>query len=199
MPQRLTLTALRERLEAIRVADLMARTLATQASRLAEAVRAGMHQEGASHERPWVQTGALQESIGSIAEGLSAAVRSSDPAAMPQEMGTAHLPPRPFLAPVGAAMAEEIAGAVGEAVTAALRGEPSNEPGDVDATEASQETTFTLASASNAFARNARPNEIIPVASANDPWGNKTAADAARQAGLTTKEERQRFHRLITK
>ena len=179
MPQGLTLTALRERLEVIRVDDLMARTLATQASNLAEAVRAGMHQEGASHERPWVQTGALQESIGTIAEGLSAAVGSSDPAAVPQEMGTAHLPPRPFLAPVGAAMAEEIARAVGEAVTAALRGEPSSEPGDVDATEANQGTRFTLASASNAFARSVRPNEIIPVASADDLRGNKTAADAA--------------------
>jgi len=48
---------------------------------------------------------------------------SSDPAAVPQELGTAHMPARPFLAPVAAAMGEEVARAVGARVAAALRGE----------------------------------------------------------------------------
>lgn len=43
MPQQLNLITLRKRLEAIRIEDVLARTLATQAARLAEAVRSGMH------------------------------------------------------------------------------------------------------------------------------------------------------------
>ena len=43
------------------------------------------------------------------ADGLQAVVGSSDPAAVPQELGTAHMPARPFLAPVAAGMGEEVA------------------------------------------------------------------------------------------
>ena len=42
---------------------------------------------------------------------------------MPQELGTARVPPRPFLAPVAAGMGEEVARAVAAAVVAALRGD----------------------------------------------------------------------------
>jgi len=72
-----------------------------------------------------------REAFAAEADGLQAVVGSSDPAAVPQELGTAHMPPRPFLAPMGAGMGEEGAGmgeevarGVAEAVVAALKGEP---------------------------------------------------------------------------
>ena len=57
---------------------------------------------------------------------MQAAVGSSDPAAVPQEMGTAHTPARPFLAPVAAGTGEEVARGVAEAVVAALKGGPED-------------------------------------------------------------------------
>ena len=75
----------------------------------------------------WLQSGALRDSVGAEADGLQAVVGSSDAAAAPQEMGTAHMPPRPFLAPVAAGMGQEVARGVAEAVVAALKGElPDN-------------------------------------------------------------------------
>ncbi len=73
--------------------------------------------------KPWLQSGALRDSVGAQADGLQATVGSSDPAAVPQELGTAHMPARPFLAPAAAEMGEEVARAVGAAMVAALRGD----------------------------------------------------------------------------
>ena len=110
---------------ALRDADVegtMATMLAGQAEALAGAVQEALGTPpGGDHGQPWVQTGALQGSIGYRVEGLQAAVGSSDPAAAPQELGTVRLPPRPFLSPAGAAAAPEIAAAVGMAVAARLR------------------------------------------------------------------------------
>ena len=119
------LREIRERLERLRADEVMARALAEQAERLAASVRDGLSGPPGSdgHDRPWVRSGALRDSIGAQSEGLSAAVGSSDPAAAPQEMGTTRLPPRPFLAPVAASMGEDVARKVGAAVSAALKGE----------------------------------------------------------------------------
>ena len=108
----------------------MARALAVQAERVAEAVRQRLSDEPGSgeHDRPWLQSGALRESLGTTADGLQAAVGSSDPAAVPQEMGTSTMQPRPFLAPVAAAMGEEVARGIAGAVVAALKDEPSEDP-----------------------------------------------------------------------
>ena len=103
----------------------MARALAEQAARMATRVREGLSEQpgAAGHNEPWLQSGALRDSVGAEADGLQAVVGSSDPAAVPQEMGTAHMPTRPFLAPVAAGMGEGVARAVGARVAAALRGE----------------------------------------------------------------------------
>lgn len=117
------LAELRERLARVRVEEVMTRALAGQAAEMAEAVRAGLSMAPGSggHERPWMQSGALRESVGFVADGLHAVVGSSAAAAAAQEMGTARMPARPFLAPVGAAMGAGVARAVGEAVAGALR------------------------------------------------------------------------------
>lgn len=61
----------------------------------------------AGHDQPWLQSGASRDSLGAQADGLQAAVGSSDPAAVPQETGVAKMPARPFLAPVATSMGED--------------------------------------------------------------------------------------------
>ena len=120
-------SGLGEAIAALRNADAsetIAAALDGQAEALAGAVREALGTPpGGDHGRPWVQTGALRDSIEHTAEGLQAAVGSSDPAAPPQELGTVHLPPRPFLAPAAAAAAPGIAAAVGAAMAGRLRQE----------------------------------------------------------------------------
>lgn len=109
------LNELRERLERLRPDEVMARALTEQAARMAARVREGLSEPpgGSGHDEPWLQSGALRSSVGSQADGLQAAVGSSDAAAVPQELGTAHMLARPSLAPVAAGMGEEVARAVG--------------------------------------------------------------------------------------
>ena len=109
----------------MRAEAVMAAALAVEAEGIAEAVREGLGEaagEGA-HERPWVQSGALRDSVGVAVEGLEAVIGSSDPAALPQEIGTRVVPPRPFLAPVMAERGAVVAERVGAAVAAAIQGE----------------------------------------------------------------------------
>lgn len=115
---------LRQRLEQVKPAEIMERALAEQAQALAEAVRERLSEpQGAgSHDTPWVRTGALRDSIAATANGLEAAIGSNDPAAAPQEMGTARIPPRPFLAPAAAALGAEVAHSIGQAIAAGLKG-----------------------------------------------------------------------------
>ena len=119
------LNELRERLERLRPEEVMAQALAEQAQRMAARVREGLSEPpgGAGHDEPWLRSGALRDSVGAQADGLQAVVGSSDPAALPQELGTSRMPPRPFLVPVAAGMGEEVARAVAAAVVAALRGD----------------------------------------------------------------------------
>lgn len=119
------LNELRERLERLRPEEAMARALAEQAQRMAARVQEGLSEPpgGAGHNEPWLRSGALRNSVGTQADGLQAVVGSSDPAAVPQELGTARMPARPFLAPVAAAMCEEVARAAAAAIMAALRGD----------------------------------------------------------------------------
>ena len=117
------LTGLRERLTHLRIEEVMARALAEQAERVAAAVREGLSGPAGvgGHDRPWLQSGALRNSVGAQSAGLQAVVGSNDPAAAPQEMGTSRIQARPFLAPIASSMGEDVAGAVGAKVAAALR------------------------------------------------------------------------------
>ena len=99
------------------ITETLATELAAQSARLADAVRANLATPpGGPHEGPWRQTGNLRSSIVASIEALSANIGSNDPAAAPQELGTASLPPRPFLAPAATALAEPIARAIGQAL-----------------------------------------------------------------------------------
>ena len=97
------------------VAEILATTLAAQAATLAEAVRANLATPpGGPHNHPWRQTGFLQASIETNTDGLSAQIGSNHPDAAPQELGTATIPPRPFLAPAAISLAEPIARTIGQ-------------------------------------------------------------------------------------
>ncbi len=99
------------------IAETLANALQTQTELLATAVRDALATPpGGPHGQPWRETGGLQGSIETASDGLTAQVASSHPAAAPQEQGTATIPPRPFLAPAAAALAEPIARAVGKAL-----------------------------------------------------------------------------------
>ena len=137
------LTELRERLARVRVEELASRALAEQAERMAEAVRESLSAPpgAGDHDKPWARTGALRDSIGATTDGLKAAIGSNDPAAAPQEMGTSRIPPRPFLAPVAAAMGEDVAHAIGDKVAAALRDGSVSTSGGNDPTPASTKGT----------------------------------------------------------
>jgi phage gpG-like protein len=108
-------------LAAIPIAETLSTAVQAAAVRLAEAVRAELATSpGGPHDAPWRKTGALQDSIACTSDGLTAQVGSDDPAAAPQELGTARIPPRPFLAPAAAFLAEPIAHDIAAALTAAL-------------------------------------------------------------------------------
>ena len=97
------------------ITETLTAALAAQAASLAEAVRANLATPpGGSHDHPWRETGGLQASIAVTTDGLSAQIGSNDPAAAPQELGTATIPPRPFLAPIAASLAEPIARTIGQ-------------------------------------------------------------------------------------
>ena len=145
------LNELRERLERLRAKEVMARALAEQANRMAARVRDGLSEPpGAGHDEPWLRSGMLRDSVGAEADGLQAVVGSSDPAAVPQEMGTAHMPARPFLAPVAAEVGEEVARAVGARVAAALRGDSMDANSTSDDLDGDNALGWGDASANNA-------------------------------------------------
>ena len=76
---------------------------------------------GGDHTKPWRRTGSLQASMGYRSDSTSATVGSDDPIAINQEFGTPSIPPRPFLAPVAAAHAAELARQVGGSIATAVR------------------------------------------------------------------------------
>ena len=125
---RIDLAGLAARLERGIGEEVLRRAAERGASVLAEGVRARLSGgPGGTHEAPWVESEALRDSIGvaveADGEGARAVVGSSDPAAVPQEMGTARMAARPFLGPVAGEMGEEVAQAVGRAVMTGLGGE----------------------------------------------------------------------------
>lgn len=75
---------------------------------------------GGPHDTPWRRTGALQASIAHAADGLTAEIGSNDPAAAPQEHGTATALPRPFVSPVATALAGPVAHDIATTLTALL-------------------------------------------------------------------------------
>lgn len=95
--------------------------LRLQAEALADAVRATLNAgPGGDHHVPWRRSGELAASIAVTTAPEGFTVGSSSPVALAQELGTQHIPPRPFLAPAAGLRAEAIAQAVGAAASAQI-------------------------------------------------------------------------------
>jgi phage gpG-like protein len=82
------------------------------------------HLPGEDHSAPWLRTGMLHESISHQANATEAVVGSSDPVALYQELGTHRIPPRPFLAPTAASLADELANDLADAIRSACEDQP---------------------------------------------------------------------------
>jgi phage gpG-like protein len=107
----------RERLRLLAPASAASTALRECAARLEEAVRVGLsHRPGEEHAMPWLRTGALHDSISTDGDDARLIVGSDDPVAPAQELGTATIPPRSFLAATAAAASPEIAERIAEAI-----------------------------------------------------------------------------------
>lgn len=125
----MSVRAFAELLGRVDLARVKAEALERGAARMAEAVREALsHSPGGAHDVPWLGSGALRDSIGQESNADGAVVGSTSSVAVYQELGTRHDPPRPFLAPVGAALGAAVAQEVGAAVAAALGGGEMQEP-----------------------------------------------------------------------
>ena len=95
--------------------------LRSQAEALADVVRATLETAPVGNHRiPWRQSGELAGSIAVTTTPEGFTIGSSSPVALAQELGTQHIPPRPFLAPAASSRADAIAQAVGAAATARI-------------------------------------------------------------------------------
>lgn len=92
------------------------------AARIEDAVRQALSRSpGETHTAPWQQSGALRDSIAHSVEGAQAVIGSTSDVAVYQELGTRTDPPRPFLAPAGAELGDDVAESIGAAFAEALR------------------------------------------------------------------------------
>ncbi len=117
MGRRFTAGQLAETLRQLSLRDCLTANLEAQAQRLADSVRANLGSlPGDSHDQPWQQTGALKASISVTITDLTAQIGSNDPAAAPQEFGTRHVPPRPFMLPALDAEVDSVVAEIGTAL-----------------------------------------------------------------------------------
>jgi len=96
--------------------------LAGQGQQLGDQIRSSLSAPpGGPHDHPWLQSGALRDSIGAEAEGDTAVVGSTSPIALLQEHGTVTMPPRPTFGPLAAEHGEAIAQTIAHALATAIR------------------------------------------------------------------------------
>lgn len=83
---------------------------------LADSTRADRVSKGYTENDPLLRSGQLRDSISHVTRGLEADIGSDSDIAVFQELGAAHIPPRPFLGPAvehnHAAIRKMIGGAV---------------------------------------------------------------------------------------
>lgn len=86
---------------------------------LQDAVSASLsHPPGVHRDLPALRSGALRASVTAVSDTNGVIISSDSPVAVYQELGTAHLPPRPFFAPVAAAYADAAAQVIADAIRA---------------------------------------------------------------------------------
>ena len=116
------LAAFQARLDALALDAAIARGLGQAAEHIGARVRAALNTPpGGSHTMPWRRSGARRDSITATATDTGAVVASGADVAVYQELGTAHISPRPFMAPVAAEQADAAARALAAEITAACQ------------------------------------------------------------------------------
>lgn len=84
---------------------------------LAEATKADRVRQGYSEDEPLLRSGELRDSIESEVVGLAAIVGTKSQIGLWQEVGTSHIPPRPFIGPAYVRKIELLKDSIGRAVS----------------------------------------------------------------------------------
>lgn len=82
---------------------------------LAESTKADRVRQGYSEDEPLLRSGEFRDSIGSEVVGLAAIVGTKSEIGLWQEVGTAHIPPRPFIGPAYIRKIDSLMEAIGMA------------------------------------------------------------------------------------
>lgn len=84
---------------------------------LAESTKADRVRQGYSEDEPLLRSGELRDSIESDIVGLAAIVGTKNAIGLWQEVGTCHIPPRPFIGPAYVRMIEPLMESIGRAIS----------------------------------------------------------------------------------
>lgn len=84
---------------------------------LAESTKADRVRLGYSEDEPLLRSGVLRDSIESQIVGLAAIVGTKNEIGLWQEVGTAHIPPRPFIGPAYVRKIDPLMESIGRAIS----------------------------------------------------------------------------------
>lgn len=84
---------------------------------LAESTKADRVRQGYSEDEPLLRSGELRESIQSEIVGLAAIVGTKSEIGLWQEVGTEHIPPRPFIGPAYVRKIDPLMESIGLAIS----------------------------------------------------------------------------------
>lgn len=84
---------------------------------LAGSTKAERVRQGYSEDEPLLRSGELRDSIESDIVGLAAIVGTKNAIGLWQEVGTCHIPPRPFIGPAYVRMIEPLMESIGRAIS----------------------------------------------------------------------------------
>lgn len=88
---------------------------------LAELTKADRVRQGYSEDEPLLRSGELRESIQSEVVGLAAIVGTKSEIGLWQEVGTKHIPPRPFIGPAYVRKIDPLREAIGLTISQGLK------------------------------------------------------------------------------
>ncbi|PVY84045.1 hypothetical protein C7434_3755 [Pantoea sp. PNA 14-12] len=88
---------------------------------LAEATKADRVRRGYSEDEPLLRSAQLRDSIESEIVGLAAIVGTKKEIGLWQEVGTSHIPPRPFMGPAYVRKIDPLMGSIYEALSRGLK------------------------------------------------------------------------------
>ncbi|WP_039661532.1 MULTISPECIES: hypothetical protein [Pantoea] len=88
---------------------------------LAESTKADRIRQGYSEDEPLLRSGELRDSIQSEVVGLAAIVGTKSEIGLWQEVGTEHIPPRPFIGPAYLRKIDPLMESVGMAISQSFK------------------------------------------------------------------------------